>query len=85
MSTGAATVVGAYDAKTRFSELLEQVARGEEIIITRHGAPVARMTPVQPTPSPESRKAAIESMRQLADRNRLGGLSIKELIAEGRR
>ena len=38
--------IGAYDAKTRFSELLERVEQGEEVVITRHGSPVARMVPV---------------------------------------
>lgn len=37
--------VTALEAKTRFGELLERVARGEEIVITRHDKPVARMLP----------------------------------------
>jgi len=37
--------VGAYDAKTRLSELLDRVEKGEHIIITRHGRPVARLIP----------------------------------------
>ena len=37
--------VGAYDAKTRFSELLDRVEKGEQIIITRHGRPIARLVP----------------------------------------
>ena len=37
--------VTAFDAKTRFGELLDRVARGEEVIITRHDRPVARMVP----------------------------------------
>jgi prevent-host-death family protein len=76
--------IGAYDAKTHFSELLEQVAQGEEIVITRHGMPVARMVPVSPVSSTESRQAAIDSMRQLAARSRLDGLRVQDLIAEGR-
>jgi len=39
--------VGAYEAKTRLSELLERVEAGEEITITKHGAPVARLVPVK--------------------------------------
>lgn len=77
--------VGAYEAKTRFSELLEQVAGGEEIVITKHGAAVARMVPVRPTSSAESRRAAIDAMRELAGRQRLKGLRVKDLIAEGRK
>lgn len=37
--------VTAFDAKTRFGELLDRVVRGEEIIITRHDRPVARIVP----------------------------------------
>jgi prevent-host-death family protein len=37
--------VGAYDAKTRLSELLDRVEKGEQIVITRHGRPVARLVP----------------------------------------
>ena len=37
--------VGAYDAKTRLSELLNRVEKGEQIVITRHGRPVARLVP----------------------------------------
>jgi prevent-host-death family protein len=78
-------LVGAYEAKTHFSELLERVAAGEQITITRHGAPVARLVPVHPILSEEERRAAVVAMRQLASRNRLGGLSVKALIAEGRK
>jgi prevent-host-death family protein len=37
--------VTAFEAKTRFGELLERVARGEEVVITRHDKPVARLVP----------------------------------------
>jgi prevent-host-death family protein len=77
--------VGAYEAKTHFSELLERVEAGEEVTITRHGSPVARMIPIRPTTTPEQRRAAIEAIRKLARGNSLGGLRIKDLINEGRR
>lgn len=38
-----------YEAKTHLSKLLEQVESGEEIIIARHGKPVARLVPLQRT------------------------------------
>jgi prevent-host-death family protein len=78
-------VVGAYHAKTHFSELLERVAGGEEITITRHGSPVARLVPARPIPSVEARQHAVVQMRALAGRNRLDGLRLKDLVAEGRR
>jgi prevent-host-death family protein len=78
-------IVGAYEAKSHFSQLLERVVAGEEITITRHGIPVAKLVAVNPVRSVESRREAILQMRELAGRNRLDGLRIKELIAEGRR
>lgn len=77
--------VGAYDAKTHFSELLERVERGEEVTITKHGAPVARLVPFERKSTARHRRSAIEAMRTLAQGNRLRGLRIKDLIAEGRR
>ncbi len=44
--------VDVHDAQTHLSRLLERVARGEEIIITRAGRPVARLTPLSPTDRP---------------------------------
>jgi prevent-host-death family protein len=78
-------VVGAYHAKTHFSELLERVAAGEQITITRHGSPVARLVPVSSVPSADERRVAVQAMRELAKRNRLDGLRVKDLIAEGRK
>lgn len=77
--------VGAYEAKTHFSELLERVEAGELITITRHGSPVARLVPIQSMPGEADRREAIAAMRQLAGRNTLGGLRVKDLIAEGRK
>ena len=38
--------IGAYEAKTHLPRLLDRVARGESLTITRHGKPVARLVPV---------------------------------------
>lgn len=85
MSGGASSNVGAYDARTRFAELLERVQQGDEITITRHGVPVARLVPVRKASTAAERQAAINAMRELAAKNRLEGLRIKDLISEGRR
>jgi len=79
-----ANSIGAYDAKTRFSEILERVAGGEEFTITRHGSPVAKLVPVKKQTTVEERRLAIESMIELSQRLSLGGLKIKDLINEGR-
>ena len=75
--------VGAYEAKTNLAKLLDRVAKGERITITRHGVPVAVLQP----PNPRSAVDAGEIVAQIQDfrkGKRLGGLSIKEMIAEGR-
>lgn len=77
--------VGAYEAKTHLAKLLEKVEAGEEIIITKHGAPVAKLVPVKKELSTEQRLAAIERIQQLATGLSLGGLMVKDLINEGRR
>lgn len=80
-----ANSIGAYDAKTHFPELLQRVAAGEVITITQDGQPVARLIPAGADDLTASRREAIAQMRLLASRNRLGGLGIKGLIAEGRK
>jgi prevent-host-death family protein len=77
--------VGAYEAKTNLSRLLDRVARGEEIQITRNGRPVARLIP-EPAAEPTDVRAAIATIRELRKGRRLGeGLTIRQLIEEGRR
>jgi prevent-host-death family protein len=80
----AINILGTYDAKTRFSELIERVAGGEEFTITRHGLPIARLVPVKRKSTSQERRAAVEAMREIAARTSLGGLKIKDLINEGR-
>jgi len=77
--------VGAYEAKTHLSELLEKVEAGEEITITKHGAPVAKLVPIKKEASTEERIAAIERIRELSSGLSLRGLKIKDLLSEGRR
>ena len=77
--------VGTYTAKTHFSELLERVEAGEEITITRHGTPVARLVPVKRKSSREERRAAIGRIKKLSQGLSLGGLKIRDLVNEGRR
>lgn len=77
--------VGAYQAKTHFSELLAKVESGEEITITRHGTPVARLVPIKKEPTPAERRKVIEQWINRPDKPTLGGLKIRDLINEGRR
>jgi prevent-host-death family protein len=76
--------IGAFEAKTHLSRLLDQVQRGETITITRHGKPVARLIPVAGS-SRDERRRAIAELKQLRAGQTLGGLLVRELINEGRR
>ncbi len=76
--------VGAFEAKTHLSALLEQVERGEEVVITRHGKAVARLVPAERIDR-ERVSAAIAKLKELAKGQTLNGLSWKELRDEGRR
>jgi prevent-host-death family protein len=78
--------VGAFEAKTKFSELLSRVAEtGAEFVITKHDQPVARLVPVTRFHSPEEAVKALAEWRRRRKRCRLGNLSVKDLINEGRR
>jgi len=77
------TTVGSYEAKTHLPSLLDRVANGEQITITRHGVPVARLVPVG-TRSKADVRAAIQAIRELRKGNRLGGLKVRAMIEEGR-
>ena len=74
--------MGAYEAKTHFSALLQRVKRGERFYITHHGVRLAALTPVEAekTQPVEDVIAQIKSFR----RKRSAGVSLKELISEGR-
>ena len=76
---------GAYEAKTHLSELLEKVEAGEEITITKHGAPVAKLVPIKREATTDERASAIKRIQKLASGLSLGRLKIKDLISEGRR
>jgi antitoxin (DNA-binding transcriptional repressor) of toxin-antitoxin stability system len=80
------TTVGSYQAKTRLPELIQRVARGEKILITRRGVPVALLTQ-PPGMARTDVKQAVESMLAFRDQfgPRLGKLTVRELVDEGRR
>ncbi|MEZ5727395.1 MAG: type II toxin-antitoxin system prevent-host-death family antitoxin [Burkholderiaceae bacterium] len=76
--------VGAFEAKNKLGTLLDWVANGEEVLITRHGKAAARLIPVTEN---FDRAKARQAAAALLDASRglsLGGLSIKELIDQGR-
>lgn len=76
--------IGAFQAKTHFSSLLEQVEKGEQIIITKHGHAVAKLVPVTDS-NPMRIRHAIERLQQFGQSNKLDGLDWKTLRDEGRK
>ena len=82
------TAVGVFEAKSHLSDLLLRVERGEEITLTRHGKPVARLVPPAPATDAGARRAWAEELRQFRrgkDRGATAGSTLPELIAAGRR
>ena len=77
------TEVGAYEAKTHLPRLLERVARGERIAITKHGVPVAMLVPA-PTRATPPIAETIAALRAFRRSHRLGQLTLKRLIEAGR-
>jgi prevent-host-death family protein len=75
--------VGLFDAKTRLSELVEQVANGgDDILITRRGKAVARLVPIDESSEVERSLALLLAARESS---KAGSGSLRELIDEGRR
>ena len=77
--------VGTFEAKTHLSALLDEVARGETIIITKRGRAVARLTP----PEAPDRGTAVGAAGALRDlRERIGWATTQDILRmrdEGRR
>jgi prevent-host-death family protein len=76
--------IGVYKAKTHLSKLLERVKKGERIIISKHGMPVAVLQPVESSGNVDV-ASVIEEIHRIREINSLSGLSIREMIEEGRR
>lgn len=76
--------IGAFEAKNTLGSLLDRVEHGEEIVITRRGKAIAKLVP---TAIGHDRRAAHAAAVRLIKRSKgvtLGGVSLKELIDEGR-
>lgn len=76
--------IGAFEAKTHLSSLLERAAAGEEVVITKHGKPLARLVGATDLDANRSGEA-FERLRELRKGVTLGGLSWQALRDEGRR
>jgi len=76
--------VGAFEAKTHLNKLLDRVSKGETIRITRRGVPVAKLVPDNEEQKKDLQKIGRE-IREMRKGIRLNGLTLRELIDEGRR
>ena len=76
--------VGAFQAKTHFSALLEQVEKGEQVTITKHGRPVAKLIPTGIVDRERIRQTIVR-LKEFSQGNLLGNLDWKTLRDEGRR
>jgi prevent-host-death family protein len=81
--------VTAFEAKTRFGELLERVSKGEEVVITRHDKPVARLVP-EGAPRLDDVRRSVQGLRDLQQRIRrrskakLSDREVRSAIEQGR-
>jgi prevent-host-death family protein len=77
------TIVGSFEAKTHLPKLLERVARGEIVQITRRGVPIARLVPIVSTEKRNPQEAA-RQIREMRKGVTLRGIKLRQLIEEGR-
>ena len=81
-----AQTIGAFEAKTKFSQIIEKAEQGEDFIITRRGKPVAKIIPFRQEPE-MTRKEAMDQLAEMRKlyRGKPGSFNIREAIEEGRR
>lgn len=80
------TVISSWDAQVQLPELLDRVAKGEQIVITKDNQPAAMLVPPPPGRGPDVKKV-IEEFKAYSKRQgrTLGDITFRELIEEGRR
>jgi len=75
--------VGAYETQTHLPQLLDQVSKGEKITITKHGVPIAVLQSVDLKTNIPTQEV-IQQLKQFRKEHQLDGLSMREMIDEGR-
>jgi len=78
--------IGAFEAKTHFSRILDKAEQGEDFIITKRGKAVAKIIPFEEKPE-MTRKEALQKLKELRKhyRGKPGSFNIREAIEDGRR
>jgi prevent-host-death family protein len=77
--------VGVFEAKNRLTALLDEVEGGGEVLITRRGKPVARLIAAEQGFNRDKARRAADGILAASKGTMLGGLVLKDLIAEGRK
>ena len=76
--------IGLFEAKTHLSELVARAERGDEVVITRHNKPVARIVPVDKEPpfDREKRMRAVKTMQKIAAeaRAKYGPITTEDIV-----
>ena len=75
---------GALQAKTNLAQLLDGIVQGETVVITRRGIPVATINPIAER-QVQGKMQTIQAIKAFRQGNRLNGLSVRDLVEEGRR
>jgi prevent-host-death family protein len=76
--------IGSYELKTHLAAVLDAVEHGQTVIVTRHGKAIARITP-NAEQKRERVKQAVEGLRTFSRTPLPKGVTIRNLITEGRR
>ena len=81
-----AQLIGAFEAKTHFSQILKKTESGEDFVVTIRGKPVAKIIPFRQEPE-MTRKEAFESLFEMRKlyRGKPGSFNIREAIEDGRK
>jgi prevent-host-death family protein len=77
--------IASFDAKTHLSSLLDRVAKGERITITRHGIPAAMLVPIGDAERKLTHTEIVEGLRALRKRVKPGKMGVRQMVNEGRR
>jgi prevent-host-death family protein len=79
--------IGIYDARAKFSELIERAAGGEEVVITRRGKPIVKLVSAGSGSGAAVRRksAAVKRIERMREEFNIRGVNIRKLIEQGRR
>lgn len=76
---------GLFEAKSSLGQLVDSVAAGEVVVLTRRGRPVAEIRPPRQEFAQENGAQAVEALRRFRSNLRVGAFDLAELVGEGRR